>query len=190
MIALDFRATLALSDEVFEQICQQNPELRLERSAQGELIAMAPAGSESGRQNLSLAAQLWYWNQQAKLGVAFDSSAGFTLPNGAIRFPDLAWIERSRWEAIPPAQRRKFAPLCPDFVLELKSPSDDLAPLQAKLEEYLANGAQLGWLIDPEARQVHCYRPDQGPQILSHPTTLPGDPLLPGFTLDLTLVWP
>lgn len=189
MIALTLRPTLQLTDEVFEQICQQNPELRLERTAHGELIAMAPAGSESGRQNLSLSAQLWQWNRQAKLGVTFDSSAGFTLPNGAIRSPDAAWVECSRWERLSPEQRRKFAPLCPDFVLELKSPSDELANLQAKLEEYRANGAQLGWLIDPDQQQVYRYCPGQPVQGFHRPDTLSGDPILPGFVMDFTGLW-
>lgn len=189
MIALNLRPTLQLTNEVFEQLCQQNPDLRLERTAQGELIAMSPAGSESGRQNLSLSAQLWYWNQQAKLGVTFDSSAGFTLPNGAIRSPDAAWIETSRWERLSSEQRRKFAPICPDFVLELKSPSDDITTLQAKLQEYIDNGAQLGWLIDPETRQVDCYRPGQTVQVFNHPDTLSGDPVLPNFAMDFTLIW-
>jgi Uma2 family endonuclease len=189
MIALKLRPTLQLTDEVFEQLCQQNPDLRLERTAQGELIAMAPAGSESGRQNLSLSAQLWQWNQQTKLGVTFDSSAGFTLPNGAIRSPDAAWVEQSRWERLTSEQRRKFAPLCPDFVLELKSPTDDLTTLQAKLQEYIDNGAQLGWLIDPETQCVYCYRPSQAVQLLERPVSLCGDPVLPNFVMDFTLIW-
>lgn len=189
MIALKLRPTLQLTDEVFEQLCRQNPELRLERSAQGELIAMAPAGSESSRQNLSLSAQLWQWNQQAKLGITFDSSAGFTLPNGAIRSPSAAWVEKSRWERLTPEQRRKFAPLCPDFVLELKSPTDDLATLQAKLQEYIDNGAQLGWLIDPETRQVYCYRPGQAVQRIDHPEVLSGEPVLPNFVMNFALIW-
>lgn len=189
MIALNLRPTLSLTDEVFERLCQQNPELRLERTAQGELIVMPPAGSESSRQNLSLSAQLWQWNQQTKLGVTFDSSAGFTLPNGAIRSPDAAWIEKTRWERLTPEQQRKFAPLCPDFV-ELKSPSDDLPPLQAKLQEYIDNGAQLGWLIDPDGQQVYVYRPGQPVQVGDRPNTLSGNPVLPHFVMDFTLIRP
>jgi Uma2 family endonuclease len=189
MVALNLKPTLELTDAVFEQLCQQNPDLRLERTAQGELIAMAPAGSETGYQNLSLSAQLWQWNQQTKLGVAFDSSAGFALPNGAIRSPDAAWITQPRWYALTPEQRRRFAPLCPDFVLELKSPNDELSTLQAKLQEYMDNGAQLGWLIDPDACQVYCYRPGQPVQVYDRPDTLSGDPVLPHFTMDFTLIW-
>jgi len=189
MIALNLQPTLQLTDAVFEQLCRHNPDLRLERTAQGELIAMSPAGSESGRQNLSLSAQLWQWNQQTKLGVTFDSSAGFTLPNGAIRSPDAAWIAQARWDALTPAQRRRFAPLCPDFVLELQSPSDDLATLQAKLAEYIANGAQLGWLIAPETQRVYAYRPGQPVQVFHHPGTLSGETVLPNFVMDLTPIW-
>jgi Uma2 family endonuclease len=189
MLALNLQPALNLTDEVFEQLCRQNPELRLERTAQGELIAMAPAGSESSRQNLSLSAQLWQWNRQTQLGVAFDSSAGFALPNGAIRSPDAAWMPKERWQQLTPEQRRRFAPLCPDFVLELKSPTDELATLQAKLQEYLDNGSQLGWLIDPESGKVYVYRTGQPVQVLERPTSLSGDPVLPGFVVDLTLIW-
>lgn len=143
MIALNLRPTLQLTDDVFEQLCRQNPDLRLERSAQGELIAMPPAGSETGYRNADLLGQLWQWNRQMQLGVVFDSSAGFTLPNGAIRSPDAAWVAKSRWECLTPEQRRKFAPLCPDFVVELKSPTDDLATLQAQLQEYNQPAQQL-----------------------------------------------
>ncbi|MEA5417976.1 Uma2 family endonuclease [Spirulina sp. CCNP1310] len=189
MIALDLRPTLQLTNAAFAQLCASNPDLRLERTAQGELSVIAPAGSDSGRQNASITGQLWYWNRQTRLGLAFDSSAGFTLPNSAIRSPDAAWIAQSRWDALTPEQRRTFAPICPDFVIELKSPSDTLPPLQAKLTEYIANGAQLGWLIDPEGQQVHCYRPNHPPEILTQPTTISAHPILPNFTLDLTLIW-
>jgi Uma2 family endonuclease len=189
MLTLDLRPNLEINDQIFEQICQNNPDLRLERTAQGELIAMAPSGSETGRQNLGLSAQLWIWNQSTKLGEAFDSSAGFTLSNGAIRSPDAAWIEKSRWQAIPETQRRKFAPICPDFVIELKSPSDDLSILQAKLREYIENGTQLGWLIDPETRQVFYYRPQRSPEVFNNPRSLSGEDVLSGFILDLTVIW-
>ncbi|MFS8802296.1 Uma2 family endonuclease [Synechococcus sp. R6-10] len=189
MIALNLQPALNLTDEVFEQLCRQNPELRLERTAQGELIAMAPAGSETGFRNADLLGQLWQWNRGKNLGFVFDSSAGFALPNGAIRSPDAAWIAKERWQQLTPEQRRRFAPLCPDFVLELKSPTDELAILQAKLQEYLDNGSQLGWLIDPESQRVYVYRPGQLVQVLERPTSLSGDPVLPGFVVDLTLIW-
>ncbi|AXY68655.1 Uma2 family endonuclease [Thermosynechococcus sichuanensis E542] len=189
MIALNLRPTLQLTDDVFEQLCRQNPDLRLERSAQGELIAMPPAGSETGYRNVDLLGQLWQWNRQMQLGVVFDSSAGFTLPNGAIRCPDAAWVAKSRWERLTPEQRRKFAPLCPDFVVELKSPTDDLATLQAKLQEYIDNGAQLAWLIDPEAQQVYSYCAGQTVQRIDHPEVLCADPVLPNFVMDFALIW-
>ncbi|WP_017306201.1 Uma2 family endonuclease [Spirulina subsalsa] len=189
MIALNLGPTVQLTDQVFAQLCQQNPDLRLERTVQGELIAMSPAGSATGARNADLLGQLWQWNQQTRLGVAFDSSAGFTLPNGAIRSPDAAWIERSRWERLSPEQQRQFAPLCPDFVLELKSPSDELSTLQAKLEEYRDNGAQLGWLIDPDAGRVYCYRPGQPMELWERPDTLSGDPILPNLVMDFTAIW-
>jgi Uma2 family endonuclease len=189
MISLNLRPSLELTDEVFEQLCRQNPELRLERTAQGELVAMAPVGSESGLRSADLLGQLWQWNRRTNLGLVFDSSTGFALPNGAIRSPDAAWVARERWQQLTPEQRRRFAPLCPDFVLELRSPSDDLATLQAKLQEYLENGSQLGWLIDPESQRVYVYCPGQPVQVLERPTCLEGDPVLPGFVADLNLVW-
>ncbi|MFS8815646.1 Uma2 family endonuclease [Synechococcus sp. R60.4] len=189
MISLNLRPSLELTDEIFEQLCRQNPELRLERTAKGELVAMAPVSSESGLRNADLLGQLWQWNRRTSLGLVFDSSTGFALPNGAIRSPDAAWIAKERWQQLTPEQRRRFAPLCPDFVLELRSPSDDLAALQAKLQEYLENGSQLGWLIDPESQRVYVYRPGQPVQVLERPAYLEGDPALPGFVADLSLVW-
>lgn len=181
--------TITLDDEAFEQLCHYNPEMRLERASTGELVAMVPVGSESGYFNLNLSGQLWLWNQQTQLGVAFDSSAGFTLPNGAIRSPDASWIYQARWDQLTSQQKRKFAPICPDFVLELMSPSDDLAAIQGKLEEYRENGAGLGWLIDPESQQVHIYRSNQPTQILEYPNTLSGEEVLPGFTMSLVAIW-
>ncbi|NET37421.1 MAG: Uma2 family endonuclease [Cyanothece sp. SIO1E1] len=189
MITLNLLPTLQLTDEILVQLCCSNPDLRLERTAQGELIAMSPVGSESGYYNADLSGQLWLWNRKQQLGVTFDSSAGFSLPNGAIRSPDAAWIEKTRWQRLPPTQRRKFAPICPDFVIELRSPSDDLETLKAKMQEYIDNGAKLGWLIDPEPCQVYCYRPRQTIQILNRPATLSGEDLLPGFVIELELVW-
>ena len=185
MITLDLRPDLTLTDQAFEQLCHNNPDLRLERTAQGELIAMAPSGSETGYYNSDISGQLWQWNRKLQQGITFDSSSGFTLPNRAIRAPDAAWIEKSRWQAIPAEQRRKFAPICPDFVIELKSPSDDLTVLQGKLEEYRDNGVRLGWLIDPENYQVFCYRPQRAVEIFDNPRNLSGEDVLVGFVLDL-----
>ncbi|KPQ40172.1 MAG: putative protein conserved in cyanobacteria [Phormidium sp. OSCR] len=189
MITLNLQPTLDLSDDRFWELCQNNPDLRLERTAQGQLIAMAPSASQTGQQNLGLAAQLWMWNQHDQLGVTFDSSSGFTLPNGAIRAPDVAWIRMERWQSLPEAERRKFAAMCPDFVAELKSPTDSLTMLQGKLQEYLDNGAQLGWLLDPDARRVYRYCPGESVQCLDDPETLSGEGVLPGLVVRLQWVW-
>lgn len=184
-ITLNLRPTIELTDEQFEQICRANRDLRFERTAEGELIVMSPTGSETGERNWGRNGQLWLWNQQNRLGKGFDSSTGFKLPNGATRSPDAAWVTNERWDALPTQQKRKFAPICPDFVVELRSPSDELEDLQAKMQEYLNNGIRLGWLIDPETRLVEIYRPNQPVQVLNNPTTLSGESVLPGFVLDL-----
>jgi Uma2 family endonuclease len=167
-----------------------NPELRVEQDADGTLIVMPPAGAESGAMNLELAGQLRDWARRDGSGIAFDSSAGFRLPpGGALRSPDASWVARARWEAVPLAQRQRFPRLCPDFVAELRSPSDDLEVVQAKLEEYVAAGARLGWLLDPEARAVWVYKPGEAqPARLSDPLRVAGDPVLPGFALDVPTV--
>ncbi len=188
-LTLDLSSITRLTDEQFEQLCRDNRDMRLERTATGELVAMVPASSDSGRLNLNLSAQLWIWNQNAQTGVVFDSSAGFTLPNSAIRAPDAAWIRQERWDQLSPEQKRKFAPICPDFLLELLSPSDTLTEIQNKMVEYRDNGAELGWLIDPETCRVEIYRPQRPVEILNAPTSLDGDPLLPGCVLDLTSIW-
>jgi Uma2 family endonuclease len=177
---------LHISDEAFFRLCTANRDLRLERTAQGDLVIMAPAGGDTSARNSSLTGQLWVWNRTTRLGQTFDSSGGFRLPNGADRSPDAAWVSQARWDALTPDQKRRFPPLCPDFVVELRSPSDDLKPLQNKMEEYLANGAQLGWLIDPAHQQVEIYRLQQPVEVVVQPTTLSGEPLLPGFVLDLS----
>ncbi|HEY9735827.1 MAG TPA: Uma2 family endonuclease [Trichocoleus sp.] len=189
MLAINLRPALELTNEEFEQICRSNPELRLERNAQGELIAMSAAGSESSRRNADILIDLGLWNRQTQLGITFDSSAGFTLPNGAIRSPDASWIAKDRWNALPPEQRRRFAPICPDFVVELKSPSDTWEDLQKKMVEYLDNGAQLGWLIDPDSRKAEVYRAGEPATPLQNPATLSGEAVLPEFVLNLEVVW-
>ena len=153
------------------------------------MLLMPPTGIETGGSNAGITAQIWNWTRQDGTGVAFDSSAGFTLPNGAVRSPDASWVARSRLDLLTREQRRRFAPICPDFVLELRSPSDALADLHAKLAEYLANGARLGWLLDPEARRVFVYRPDAPLEQLDDPATVSGEPVLPDFALDLREVW-
>jgi Uma2 family endonuclease len=174
-----------VTDEQFVQLVKANPDLRLERTAEGELLAMPPTGGEGGSYNAEVSADFVLWNRRRRLGKVFDSSTGFRLPNGAIRAPDTAWVAQPRWDALTPAQRRGFAPLCPDFVLELVSASDAIADLRAKMQEYLDNGCRLGWLIDPQTRQVEIYRPAQSVEVLQAPATLSGEEVLPGFVLDL-----
>ncbi|ABA23985.1 Protein of unknown function DUF820 [Trichormus variabilis ATCC 29413] len=181
--------TLTVSHEQFVQLALANRDLQLERTATGELIVMPPTGSDTGYKNSDINAQLWLWNRQAKLGVVFDSSSGFHLPNGSDRSPDASWIRQDRWDALSIEQQETFAPICPDFVLELRSKNDSIEKLRAKLREYIDNGARLGWLIDRKNRQVEVYRPGQGVEILNHPVNLSGENVLPGFVLDLTEVW-
>lgn len=179
----DVRLIVSVGD--FERLCAMNRDLRLERTAKGELIAMSPAGSETGARNMTLSARLWNWSEADGTGIAFDSSAGFTLPNGAIRAPDASWILKERWEAIPTKLRRGFAPICPDFVVELCSPSDTFQAGSAKMVEYLDNGARLGWLIDPTSGKVAIYRPGRDVETLDRPASLSGEDALPGFALEL-----
>jgi Uma2 family endonuclease len=173
------------SQEEFVALAAAYPDLRLEMTKEGEFRIMAPAGGETGNWNANLTADLVLWNRLAKSGKVFDSSTGFILPNGAKRSPDASWVELSRWEALPLADRKKFLPLCPDFLIELRSDTDRLSELQAKMREYRENGARLGWLIDPKSSRVEIYRPGQEVEILDAPASISGDPVLPGFTLDL-----
>lgn len=178
-----------VTHEQFQELTTVNRDLKLERTATGELIVMPPTGSDTGNRNLDIEGQLWLWNRQTKLGKAFNSSTGFHLANGAFRSPDASWVKLERWEALTPQQREGFAPICPDFVVELRSRSDSMDTLRAKMEEYKQNGATLGWLIDTKNRKVEIYRQNQDVEILDNPTTLSGENLLPGFVLDLTEVW-
>lgn len=173
----------------YRAFCAANPDLRAELTAGGELIVMAPAHSKSGLLNARLAIQLGVWAMQDGTGESFDSSTGFDLPDGSNRSPDASWVLKSRLEALTAEQREEYFPLCPDFVAELRSKSDRLRTLQARMEEYLANGAQLGWLIDPFERRVSIYRPGQPVLVLDEPATVSGDPVLPGFVLDLGPIW-
>lgn len=181
--------TLQVSHEQFVELALANRDLQLERTATGELIVMPPTGSETGNKNFDISGQIWLWNRQTKLGVAFDSSSGFHLPNGADRSPDAAWIRRERWDALTKEQQETFAPICPDFVLELRSKNDNMEPLRAKMREYLENGASLGWLIDRKNQKVEIYRQNQDVEVLDRPLSLSGEDVLPGFILDLTEVW-
>ncbi len=178
-----------LSNQQFYQLCLANRDWRFERNATGELVIMPPTGGETGNRNGRLTQQLFNWTDQSNTGIAFDSSTGFKLPNGADRSPDAAWLKRERWEALTPEQQARFVPLCPDFVVELLSPSDDLAITRRKMQEYIDNGAQLGWLINRKARQVEIYRAGQAIEVLETPVTLSGEAVLPGFVLDLKSIW-
>lgn len=181
--------TLRVTDDQFLELVRANPDLRMECTAEGELIVMSPTGSEGGNYNAELTTDFVIWNRQTKLGKIFDSSTGFKLPNGATRAPDTAWVKQSRWDALTPEQQKGFAPLCPDFVLELASETDDIEILQAKMQEYLDNGCSLGWLIDPKTRQIEIYRRDQEVEVLQNPKSLSGEDVLPGFTLNLETIF-
>jgi Uma2 family endonuclease len=178
-----------LSDEQFFQLCQDNRDLRLERSAKGDLIIMPPTGGETGNSNAGITAQLWLWNNLHKLGVVFDSSTGFKLPNGADRSPDAAWIPLEKWQALTPQQKERFLPLSPDFVIELMSPSDSLETARKKMQEYLDNGTRLGWLINRKTREVEIYRQGQAVEILTNPESLSGENILSQFVLELDSIW-
>ena len=185
-LTLNIPAAVKLTDEQFYQLSLANRDLRLERTASGEMIIMPPTGGGTGKRNSDLNIQLGLWNRETKLGFVFDSSTGFKLPNGATRSPDAAWVKRDRWDALTLEQQEQFPPLCPDFVVELQSPSDALADARLKMQEYLENGVQLGWLIAPKIRQVEIYRPNRELEIVQSPAILSGEEVLTGFVLDLT----
>jgi len=184
-----FRPVIELTEDQFFEFCQINRELRIERTAEGDLVIMPPEGGETGHRSALLITWVSQWALQDGTGVTFGASTGFVLPSGAMRAPDAAWVRRSRLAALTADQKQKFLPLCPDFVVEIRSPSDRLGELQAKMQEYLDNSAQLGWLIDPQSRSVHCYRPNHPVERLENPATIAADPVLPGFVLDLQHIW-
>ncbi|MBI3693515.1 MAG: Uma2 family endonuclease [Acidobacteria bacterium] len=177
-----------MSDEEFYEFCALNEDHRIERTAAGDILIMAPAGGETGYRNMDLSAQLHRWSKSDGRGVAFDSSTGFRLPNGATRSPDAAWVLRSRLTGLTREQRRRFLPVCPDFVLELTSPTDRLSKVQEKMQEWMANGATLGWILDADNRQAHVYRPGSV-EILDGPQRLAGEGLVEGFVLELAGIW-
>lgn len=188
-LTLNLNPIIKLTDEQFFQLCQENENIRLERTAKGELIIMSPAGGETSNSNAGLTAQIWIWNEQNKLGKVFDSSGGFKLPNGANRAPDASWVTLERWNALTSEEKKKFPPICPDFVVELMSPSDSLKETQDKMKEYRDNGARLGWLINRKSRQVEIYRQGAEVEVLDSPATLSGEDVLPGFVLSLESIW-
>jgi Uma2 family endonuclease len=185
-LTLVLKPSIEMTDDQFFELCQQNQDVQFERTSAGELIIMSPTGGETGNYNAGITAQLWLWNQKSKQGKVFDSSTGFKLPNKAERAPDAAWIKLEKWETLTNTQRQKFLPLCPDFVVELMSPSDSLPSLQAKMQEYIDNGTRLGWLIDLAHKTVIIYRLQQPAQVVKFPKNLSGEQILRGFTLDLT----
>ena len=187
-LILDFQS-IDLTDEQFYQLCLNNRDLRFERNANGDLLIMSPTGGETGNRNIEIAYQLQAWSRQNKSGLAFDSSTGFKLPNGADRSPDASWIPLARWNGLTSQQQQRFLPLCPDFVIELLSPSDKLKKTQEKMQEYLDNGMVLGWLINRQDKQVEIYRQGKAIEILDSPNSLSGENLLPGFTLNLEPIW-
>ncbi|MBI3928984.1 MAG: Uma2 family endonuclease [Armatimonadetes bacterium] len=184
-ILLDLNPYVQLTEDQFFDLCQRHPFLKLERTPRGEIVIMPPCGGETGSRNTKLIQRLANWAEADGGGVAFDSNTGFRLPKGGERSPDAAWVARRRWESLLPEDRRKFPPLCPDFVVELMSPSDSLREIQAKMLEYLENGARLGWLLDPETGQALIYRPGRAVEVQVHPRTLSGEDVLVGFVLDL-----
>jgi Uma2 family endonuclease len=188
-LTLDLSSVIRLTHEQFEQLALANRDLRLELTATGELVLMPPTGGTTGRRNSDLTYQIESWNRRSKLGVVFDSSTIFRLPNGAERSPDVAWVSLERWHALTLAEQDSFPPLCPDFVIELRSKSDRLRPLQAKLAEYQANGCRLGWLINGQDRQVAIYRSDREPETLDAPLTLSGEAVLPDLMMATSGLW-
>lgn len=186
---LDVGPALRFSDEELLDLCARNSALCIERSAEGDLIVMPPAVPVSSHRSLLVAAALHAWAEREGSGVAFECSAGFVLPNRALRAADASWMTRSRLARVPVDMRNRFWPICPDFVVEVRSPSDRLRTQQAKMEEWRENGARLGWLIDPDNRRLYVYRPGAAVEILDSPSTISGDPELPGFVLDLEQVW-
>jgi Uma2 family endonuclease len=188
-LPLRIRPVAPVSDDDFWELCRANPDLRIERTAEGDIIVMPPTGGKTGRRNLRLGAAILAWADKDGTGIAFDSSTGFRLPNGAERSPDASWVRNERWNALSDKEQERFPPLCPDFVVELRSPSDPLEDLHAKMREYIENGARLGWLIDPKSRTAWVYQPDREPACLREPTSLSGEPVLSGLEVDLSVVW-
>ena len=179
----------AMNDDQFFEFCQENRDVQIELTADGEILIMPPAGGETSVRNLDITFQFRAWAKKEGSGVAFGPDGGFTLPDGSMLSPDAAWVSKARLKELTLEQKQKFPPVCPDFVLELRSPSDRLAAVQNKMQKYLKNGARMGWLLDPRKRRVYIYRPDAAVQILEDPKTVAGDPVLPGFVLDLSEIW-
>ena len=188
-LTIRLEPAICMTEEQFGEFCAQNSELRIERTAEGALEIMPPTFIDTGNRNAGVTTDLTNWARQDGSGYAFDSSTGFTLPNGAIRSPDASWVLRSRLDALTDEERKGFGHICPDFVIEIRSASDRLSTLQAKMQEYIDNGARLGWLVDPIGWRAYVYRPGAAVEVLDSPQTLSGDPELAGFALDMSAIW-
>jgi Uma2 family endonuclease len=186
---INFNAIAQITDDQFYQLCRQNPDVKFERNAKGEIIIVSPTGGETGSYNSEINADFVIWNRQTKLGICFDSSTCFKLPSGANRSPDVSWIKQERWDALTAEEKQKFPPIAPDFVLELMSPTDSLKETQDKMQEYMDNQVKLGWLINRKTRRVEIYRQGQAVEILESPAQLSGEDILPGFVLNLQTMW-
>lgn len=185
-LAINLNGLVAkITDEEFLELCRNNADLRMEMTKEGDLIIMPPTGGITSGINFSLVVRLGVWAEKDGTGKGFESNALFVLPNGAKRMPDMSWVKLERWNKLTDEQKKSFPPICPDFVVELRSPSDSIKDLQDKMEEYIENGAQLGWLIDPVQKKVFVYRPNVAMEELDKPTSISGEPLLKGFKLDL-----
>ena len=178
-----------MTDEELMRFCAANDAVRVERAANGELIVMTPAGSKTSKMNLRIGRLLDEWAEEDGRGVAFDSNGGFTLPDGSMRAADAAWVNKRKWDALSDRDQRRYAPLCPDFVIELRSDSDRMPDLEAKMAEWVANGAEVAWLIDPIRRVVAIYRPGDGAEVLADPTSVQGTGPISGFELVMQRVW-
>lgn len=186
---LQFEPFFKMTDEQFFDFCQSNRDVRIERNSQGEIVIIPPTGCETGDKNAEITMQLRLWTKKDKRGKSADSSAGYKMPNGAIMSPDASWISNERLKKVSPTKRRKFLPLAPDFVIELRSESDSLSKLKEKMQEYIENGVALGWLIDASEKRIYVYRPKMQVEILENPAEISGEPFLKDFMLDLREIW-
>jgi Uma2 family endonuclease len=188
-LPIRLRPQAPMSDEELLRFCAANDGLRVERDANGEIVVMTPAGGKTGKKNADIIIDLGLWNRQTDRGVAFESNTGFTLPDGSMLSPDAAWIERRRWIALSEGDQERFVPLCPDFVIELRSSSDSPTNLRTKMQQWISNGAQLAWLIDPIEKNVWVYRPGQEPEVHHYPSSVQGDGIMAGFELVMARIW-
>jgi len=188
-LPLRFRPETPMSDEELMRFCAANDFLRVERDANGEILVMTPAGNKTGRKNTAIISALDAWAERDGRGYAFDSNTGFTLPDGSMRSPDAAWVQAVRWNILSDRDKDRFSPICPDFIIELRSPSDNLAELEAKMEQWIVNGAQVAWLIDPERQVVAIYRPGDQTEVQHHPSSVQGNGVVAGFELVMARIW-